>query len=94
MTNNIEDTKFLQIERRAQVAVFEYLKELCTPPNIIKETTFDEIRNSAIESAKQNIDNKKLSDKEKEYAKAAIEIALTEIAQKFKEGMKQSGRLK
>lgn len=53
MTDNIEDTKLQQIEQRANVAIFEYLKELCSPPNIIKETTFDETRDSAIEYAKQ-----------------------------------------
>lgn len=94
MTNNNEDTKLQQIELRANAAIFEYLKEVCTPPNIVREATFDWIRDCAIEYAKQNIDNNNLSDEEKKCAKAAIEITLTEIAQKFKEGMKQSGRLK
>lgn len=94
MIGDNKNVNLRQIEQRTNVAIFEYLKELITPPNTINEATFDEIRDCTIEHVKQNIDKKNLSEEEKIHAKAAIEITLTEIAQKFKEGMRLSGILK
>ncbi len=78
---------------RANNAISEYLKEIFNPPFLINESTFDETRDSAIECAKQNIEESKLSDKEKEHVKMAVEKTVQDIAQMFKVGMKQSGRL-
>ncbi len=94
MIGDNKNVNLRQIEQRTNVAIFEYLKELITPPNTINEATFDKIRDCTIEHVKQNIDKKNLSEEEKIHAKAAIEITLTEIAQKFKEGMRLSGILK
>lgn len=81
------------VQQRANCAILEYLREVSTPPYLIQEPTFDETRDSAIECAKQDIEDSNLSDKEKEYAKGAAEKAIKVIAEKFKEGMKKSGRL-
>ena len=81
------------VQQRANCAIFEYLREVGTPPYLIKEPTFDETRDSAIECAKQNIEDSNLSNKEKKYAKDAAEKAIKVIAEKFKEIMKKSGRL-
>lgn len=88
-----DNSKYL-VQLRANTAVSEYLKEICTPPYIIKEAIFDETMDSAIACAKQNVDDSKLSDEEKENAKSAIEITVKQIAQMFKDGMRQSGKLK
>lgn len=90
MTNN---SKGLMARQRADYAIWEFLKEVCNPPFLIKESTFDETRDSTIECAKQNIRDSSLSDREKEYAKEAAEKAVREIAQMFKDGMMQSGKL-
>ena len=59
----------------------------------IKEKTFDETRDSALECAKQNIEASSLTEREKHVAKESVDRAVHEIAQRFKEGMIQSGRL-
>ena len=59
----------------------------------IKEYTFDETRDSAIECAKQNIEASSLTEREKHVAKESVDTTIHEIAKIFKKGMIQSGRL-
>ena len=79
--------------QRADTAIAEeYIKELTTSGNI-KEYTFDETRDSAIECAKQNIEASSLTEREKHVAKESVDKTVHEIAKIFRKGMIQSGRL-
>lgn len=79
--------------QRADTAIAEeYIKELTTSGNI-KEYTFDETRDSAIECAKQNIEASSLTEREKHVAKESVNKAVHDIAQMFKDGMIHSGRI-
>lgn len=78
--------------QRADLAVMEYINEVETTGHI-KEETFDETRDSALECVKQNIEVSSLTEREKEAAKESVDKVVHEIAQKFKEGMMQSGRI-
>lgn len=78
--------------QRADIAIAEYIKEIATSGHI-KEETFDETGNSALECAKQNIDASSLTEREKYVAKESVDKAVHYIAKRFKEGMIQSGRL-
>ena len=78
--------------QRADTAIAEYIKELTTSGNI-KEYTFDETRDSALECAKQNIEASSLTEREKHVAKESVDKAVHEIAKIFKKGMIESGRL-
>ena len=78
--------------QRADTAIAEYIKELTTSGNI-KEYTFDETRDSAIECAKQNIEASSLTEREKHVAKESVDKTVHEIAKIFKKGMIESGRL-
>ncbi len=70
----------------------KFVEEVITTGHI-KEKTFDETRDSALECAKQNIEASSLTEREKHVAKESVDRAVHEIAQRFKEGMIQSGRL-
>lgn len=70
----------------------KFVEEVITTGHI-KEKTFDATRDSALECAKQNIEASSLTEREKHVAKESVDRAVHEIAQRFKEGMIQSGRL-
>lgn len=78
--------------QRADTAIAEYIKELTASGNI-KEYTFYETRDSAIECAKQNIEASSLTEREKHVAKESVDKAVHDIAQMFKDGMIHSGRI-
>lgn len=79
-------------KQRADFAVAKFLKEILDSGHI-KEHTFDETRDSALECAKQNIEASSLTEGEKHVAKESVDKAVHEIAKMFKEGMILSGRL-
>jgi len=84
--------KQTKARQRADLAVMEYIIEVETTGRI-KEETFDETRDSALECAKQNIEVSSLTEREKKVAKESVDKVVHEIAQKFKDGMMQSGRI-
>lgn len=79
-------------QQRAAFAVAKFIEEIFGSGHI-KEYTFDETRDSALECAKQNIEVSSLTEGEKHVAKESVDKAVHEIAKMFKEGMIQSGRL-
>lgn len=79
-------------QQLADLAVVKFVEEVATTGHI-KEETFDETRDSAIECAKQNIEASSLTEREKHVAKESVDKAVLEIAKIFKEGILQSGRL-
>lgn len=79
-------------KQRADFAVAKLIEEILGSGHI-KEHTFDETRDSALECAKQNIVDSSLTEREKHVAKESVDKAVHEIAKMFKEGMIQSGRL-
>ena len=79
-------------KQRADLAIAKFIKEILGSGHI-KECTFDETRDSALECAKQNIEASSLTEREKHVAKESVDKVVHEIAKIFKEGMIQSGRL-
>lgn len=79
-------------QQRADFAVAKFIEEIFGSGHI-KEYTFDETRDSALECAKQNIETSSLTEREKHVAKESVDKAVREIAKIFKKGMIQSGRL-
>lgn len=79
-------------KQRADLAVAKFIEEILGSGHI-KECTFDETRDSALECAKQNIEASSLTEREKYVAKESVDKAVHEIAKIFKEGMIQSGKL-
>lgn len=79
-------------QQRADIAIANFVEEVTTTGHI-KEETFDETRDTALECAKQNIDASSLTEREKHLAKKSVDKVVNDIAQRFKEGMMQSGRL-
>lgn len=79
-------------QQRAAFAVAKFIEEIFGSGHI-KEYTFDETRDSALECAKQNIEVSSLTERDKHVAKESVDKAVREIAKRFKEGMIQSGRL-
>lgn len=79
-------------QQRADVAVAKFMEEILDSGHI-KECTFDETRDSALECAKQNIEASSLTEREKHLAKESVDKTIHEIAKIFKKGMIQSGRL-
>ena len=79
-------------QQLADFAVAKFLEEIFGSGHI-KEYTFDETRDSALECAKQNIEVSSLTEREKHVAKESVDKAVREIAKIFKKGMIQSGRL-
>lgn len=79
-------------QQRAAFAVAKFIEEIFGSGHI-KEYTFDETRDSALECAKQNIEVPSLTEREKHVAKESVDKAVREIAKIFKKGMIQSGRL-
>lgn len=84
--------KQMLAHQRADFAVMEYIKEIETTGHI-KEKTFDETRDSALECVKQNIEASSLTEREKDVAKESVDMAVHKIAQMFKDCMIQSGRI-
>lgn len=82
----------IMAQQRADLAVVKFVEEVATTGHI-KEETFDETRDSALECAKQNIEVSSLTEREKHVAKESVDKAVHEIAMIFKKGMIQSGRL-
>ena len=78
-------------QQRADFAVAKFIEEILGSGHI-KEYTFDETRDSALECAKQNIEASSLTEREKHVAKESVDKAVHEIAKIFKKGMIQSGR--
>lgn len=87
------DIKRKITQQRSDLAMLEFLKELSEPPFLIKEATYDEVKDANLECAKQNIDRSSLTDSEKEVAKKYVELFANDVAQKFKTTMKQSGKI-
>lgn len=79
-------------QQRAAFAVAKFIEEIFGSGHI-KEYTFDETRDSALECAKQNIEVSSLTEREKHVAKESVDKAVREIVKIFKKGMIQSGRL-
>lgn len=79
-------------KQRADLAIAKFIEEIFSSGHI-KEHTFDETRDSALECAKQNIEASSLTERDKHVAKESVDKAVHEIAKRFKEGMIQSGRL-
>lgn len=79
-------------QQRADFAVAKFIEEILGSGHI-KECTFDETRDSALECAKQNIEASSLTEREKHVAKECVDKAVHEIAKIFKKGMIESGRL-
>ena len=83
-----------QIEQqRANLAIAEFLKELFTPPYVISESTFDEMKESAVECTKQNVEAASLTEREKKVAKETVELFANDVARMFKIAIKQSGKI-
>ena len=79
-------------KQRADLAIAKFIEEILGSGHI-KECTFDETRDSALEYAKQNIEASSLTEREKHVAKESVDKAVHEIAKIFKKGMIQLGRL-
>lgn len=79
-------------QQRAAFAVAKFIEEIFGSGHI-KEYTFDETTDSALECAKQNIEVSSLTERGKHVVKESVDKAVHEIAKRFKEGMIQSGRL-
>ena len=79
-------------QQRADFAVAKFIEEIFESGHI-KEYTFDETRDSALECAKQNIEASSLTEREKHVAKECVDKSVHEIAKIFKKGMIESGRL-
>ena len=79
-------------QQRADFAVAKFIEEILESGHI-KECTFDETRDSALECAKQNIEASSLTEREKHVAKESVDKTVHEIAKIFKKGMIESGRL-
>ena len=79
-------------KQRADLAVAKFIEEILVSGHI-KGQTFDETRDSALECVKQNIDASSLTEREKYVAKESVDKVVHEIAERFKEGMIQFGRL-
>lgn len=84
--------KQILAQQRADFAVAKFIEEIFSSGHI-KEHTFAETRDSALECAKQNIETSSLTERDKYVAKECVDKAVHEIAKIFKEGMIQSGRL-
>ena len=84
--------KQILAQQRADFAVAKFIEEIFCSGHI-KEHTFDETRDSALECAKQNIEASSLTEREKHVAKESVDKAVHDIAQKFKDGMIHSGRI-
>lgn len=82
----------IMAQQRADLAVVKFVEEVATT-GYIKEETFDETGDSALECAKQNIEASSLTEREKLVAKESVDKAVHEIAKIFKKRMIQSGRL-
>lgn len=82
----------IKAQQRAGSAVVKFVEEVVSTGHI-QEQTFDETRDSALECAKQNIEASSLTEREKNVAKESVDKAVHEIAQMFKDGMIQSGRI-
>lgn len=82
----------IMAQQRADFAVVKFIEEILDSGHI-KEYTFDETRDSALECAKQNIEASSLTEREKYVAKECVDKAVHEIAKIFKEGMIRSGKL-
>lgn len=59
-------------QQRADFAVAKFIEEILGSGHI-KEYTFDETRDSAIECAKQNIEASSLTEREKHVAKESVD---------------------
>ena len=79
-------------QQRADFAAAKFIEEILGSGHI-KECTFDETRDSALECAKQNIEASSLTEREKHVAKESVDKAVHDIAQMFKDGMIHSGRI-
>lgn len=79
-------------QQRADFAVAKFIEEILSSGHI-KEHTFDETRDSALECAKQNIEASSLTEREKHVAIESVDKTVHEIAKIFKKGMIQSGKL-
>ena len=79
-------------QKRADFAVAKFIEEIFGSGHI-KECTFDETRDSALECAKQNIEASSLTEREKHVAKESVDKAVHDIAQKLKDAMIHSGRI-
>ena len=66
-------------QQRADFAVAKFIEEILGSGHI-KEYTFDETRDSALECAKQNIEASSLTEREKYVAKESVDKAVHEIA--------------
>ena len=84
--------KQILAQQRADFAVAKLIEEILGSSHI-KEHTFDETRDSALECAKQNIEASSLTEREKHVAKESVDKVVHEIAERFKDGMIQFGRL-
>lgn len=67
----------------------KFVDEVITTGHI-KEKTFDETRDSALECAKQNIEASSLTEREKKAAKECVDKVVHDIAKKFKDEMVHS----
>lgn len=59
-------------QQRADFAVAKFIEEILGSGHI-KECTFDETRDSALECAKQNIEASSLTEQEKHVAKESVD---------------------
>ena len=65
-------------QQRADFAVAKFIEEILVSGHI-KEYTFDETRDSALECAKQNIEASSLTEREKYVAKESVDKTIHEI---------------
>lgn len=76
----------------ASLAMARYIDEIINTGHI-KEATFDQTKDSALECVKQNIEASSLTEHEKMVAKECVDKAINEIARIFKEEMTHAGRI-
>lgn len=76
----------------ASLAMARYIDEIINTGHV-KEATFDQTKDSALECVKQNIEASSLTERDKIVAKECVDKAINEIARMFKEEMAHSGRI-
>ena len=72
-------------QQHADFAVAKFIEEILGS-GYIKECTFDETRDSALECAKQNIEASSLTEREKHVAKESVDKAVHEILRYLRKG--------
>lgn len=79
---------------RVANAISQYISEAFSPSGIMKEKTFNEVVDSAIEKMKQDVDNYFDNKGEVERVKAFNELRMRNLANIFKNQMKEIGKIR